>query len=356
MATMFGQPYRKEEILARIGHLSQVAGIRMMQLNDGRESGVRVADVRTGSGLRFQVSLDRGMDISLAEYKGIPLAWRSPQGDVHPSYYDPRGFAWARSFPGGLMTGCGMTYFGPPCLDQGDELGLHGRLSNLPAFDVRPGSRWDGDALMIQLDGCVRESTLFKENMLLHRFIESGLGESVITLRDTVRNEGQEPTPLMMLYHVNLGWPVVDAGSRLMLNSANTTARDAEAERGLADARNCSSPIHNYKEQVFNHDLVVDNEGFAVALVLNTRMNLGVYVRFRKKELPWYAEWKMMGESAYVMGLEPANCGLGGRAKERAAGALEFLNPGEERHFLVHIGILEGEKQIGDFAKKYSLR
>jgi hypothetical protein len=206
------------------------------------------------------------------------------------------------------------------------------------------------------LEGYVRESTLFKENMLLHRVMETRLGESVITLRDTIRNEGQEPTPLMMLYHVNLGWPIVDDGSQLLLNTANTSARDAEAEQGLADAQRCSSPIRNYREQVFHHNLVVDKEGFAAALLLNRKINLGVYVRFRRKELPRYVEWKMMGESAYVMGLEPANCGVGGRAKERASGTLQFLDPGEERHFLVHIGIVEGEKQINDFAEKNSLR
>ncbi|MEO8167874.1 MAG: hypothetical protein ABI623_06485, partial [bacterium] len=60
MAHLFEKEYNKEHLLARIGDLSQVAGIRMMQLSDGVEAGVRIADVRTGSGLRFQVSLDRG--------------------------------------------------------------------------------------------------------------------------------------------------------------------------------------------------------------------------------------------------------------------------------------------------------
>jgi hypothetical protein len=356
MATLFGQSYGRKEIIARVGQLSQIAGIRMMQLRDGVESGVRIADVRTGSGLRLQVSLDRGMDISVAEYKGIPLAWRSPQGDVHPSQYDPRGLAWTRSFPGGLMTGCGMTYLGSPCVDQGEELGLHGRLSNLPAFDVRPGYRWDDDVLTMSLEGYVRESTLFKENLLLRRVIVGRLGESEITLRDTVRNDGNEPTPLMMLYHVNLGWPIVDDGTRLLLNAATTTARDADAEQGLADARVCSSPLPNFKEQVFSHELIADDEGYASALLLNLRLHLGVYVRFRKKELPRYIEWKMMGESTYVMGLEPANCGVGGRARERAAGTLQYIHPREEREFVLHIGIVEGEHSIRTFAANNNLR
>ena len=57
----------------------------------------------------------------------------------------------------------------------------------------------------------------FREHLTLQRSIETTLGESTIVLRDTVRNDGPLPTPLMMLYHVNVGWPVVDAGARLLL-------------------------------------------------------------------------------------------------------------------------------------------
>ena len=114
MTTLFGKNYSRRELKQRIGHLSQVAGVRLMQLQEGQEAAVRIADVRSGSGLRFQISLDRGMDISVAEYKGMSLAWRSPQGDVHPSYFDPKGLGWLKSFPGGLMTGCGLTTAGSP--------------------------------------------------------------------------------------------------------------------------------------------------------------------------------------------------------------------------------------------------
>lgn len=349
MALLFGKEYSKESLLKHVGDLSQVAGIRMMQLNDGFESGVRIANVRTGSGLRFQVSIDRGMDISLADYKGIPLAWRSANGDVHPSYYDPRGLGWGRSFPGGLLTGCGMTSVGAPCVDAGEELGLHGRLSNLPAFDVRSETVWENDSCTMKLHGFVRESALFKENLLLHRTIEAQLGESTITINDSVRNEGHQSSPLMMLYHINPGWPLVDKGSRLLLNSRKFTPRDAEAEKGVNEALVFSEPTPAYREQVFFHDLIADNEGFATALLMNLAKHLGLYVRFKQKELPRYIEWKMMGEGTYVVGMEPANCGVGGRAKERTAGTLQFIEPGEERQFFVQLGVLEGDEALSNF-------
>jgi hypothetical protein len=346
MPPLFGRNIGKHDLLLRAGDLSQVAGIRMMTLADGAEQGVRIADVRTGSGLRFQVTLDRGMDLSVAEYRGIPLAFRSPAGDVHPSRFEPSGLGWLRTFAGGLMTGCGMTYVGSPCTDGGADLGLHGRLSHLQATDVAASHRWEGDDCMLTLSGSLRECTMFGENILLRRSIETWLGRSLITIRDAVRNEGQGRSPLMMLYHINAGWPLVDAGARLLTSAARTTPRDPAAAAGLADARLCSSPVPGFAEQVFYHDCAADEQGYSAALLRNRALSLGLFVRFRQKELRRLVEWKMMAEGTYVMGIEPANCGVGGRESERSAGTLEFLDPGEERHFEVQIGVADGEEEI----------
>jgi hypothetical protein len=355
MPPLFGRNIGKDDLLRRAGDLSQVAGIRMMTLADGAEQGVRIADVRTGSGLRFQVTLDRGMDLSVAEYRGIPLAFRSPAGDVHPSRFEPSGRGWLRTFAGGLMTGCGMTYLGSPCTDGGAELGLHGRLSHLQAADVAASHRWEGDECAFRLSGSLRECTMFGENLLLTRSIEALLGRSVITLRDTVRNEGHVRSPLMMLYHINAGWPLIDEGARLLLSGAETTPRDPAAGAGLGRERICSGPVPGFAEQVFYHDCAADEKGYSAALLENSALSLGLLVRFRHKELRRLVEWKMMGEGTYVMGIEPANCGVGGRESERKEGTLEFLDPGEQRSFEVQIGVLDGREEIASAISKNRL-
>jgi len=298
MALLYGANHNRKGLLKRVGALSQVAGVRMMELKQGAEAGVHVADVRTGSGLRFQVSLDRGMDISVAEYKGTPLAWRSPNGDVHPSYFDDRGLGWSRSFPGGLLTGCGLTYVGAPCVDEGEELGLHGRLSNTPATNVRAKTEWHDDRCIFRMTGEVRERSLFKENLLLRRTIETELGESTITLLDTVMNEGFRPSPLTMLYHINLGWPLLDDGAELMLNASLAMARDPEAGKGVSIATKMAAPTPEFKEQVFFHDLRASKAGFAAALLSNKKLGLGLFVRYRQKELPRFIEWKSLHKRA----------------------------------------------------------
>ena len=355
MPPLFGRSIGKDDLLMRVGDLSQVAGIRMMTLADGPEQGVRIADMRTGSGLRFQVTLDRGMDLSVAEYRGIPLAFRSPAGDVHPSRFEPAGRGWLRTFAGGLMTGCGMTYLGSPCTDGGADLGLHGRLSHLQATQVAASERWDGDDCTFTLSGSLRECTMFGENLLLTRSIQTGLGRSLITIRDTVRNEGHDRSPLMMLYHINAGWPLLDAGARLLTSAATTTPRDPAAGAGLAEARICSPPVPEFAEQVFYHDCAADEQGYSAVLLENKALSLGLFVRFRRKELRRLVEWKMMGQGTYVMGIEPANCGVGGRESERAGGTLEHLEPEEERTFEVQIGVADGAEEIAAVISRHRL-
>lgn len=356
MATLFGKPCTRKEILSHVGEISQVAGVRLMRLAEGKEKDVRVADVRTGSGLRFQVTLDRGMDISMAEYRGVPLAWRSPVGDVHPGFFEPKGLGWLRSFPGGLVTGCGLTQAGAPCEDAGEQLGLHGRLSHTPATDIRKSSRWEGDDCIFSLSGAIRDFAMFGENLLLERAVEVTLGKSSFVLRDRVRNEADRTTPLMILYHINVGWPLLAEGSRLLLYSRMTEPRDERAKTGLSEATGFSRPIPGFAEQVYYHDLVPDGEGLVTAALVNSELELGLTVRYRLEELPRFTEWKMMGEGTYVVGMEPANCRVGGRAEERAAGTLQLLEPGEERQFSVEIGILDGRDDLDRFKQENSLR
>src|ERR1051326_1959810 len=101
MAELFGRRWTRSELLARVGDVSQVGGARLVPLAEGPEAGVAVAEVRTGSGFAFAVLPGRGMDIGFAEYRGVPLCWRSSTGEVAASHYEPEGDGWLRGFRGG---------------------------------------------------------------------------------------------------------------------------------------------------------------------------------------------------------------------------------------------------------------
>jgi hypothetical protein len=344
MATLFNRTWTRAELLNYVGDLSQVAGIRLGEWTDGVERGLRVEDVRTGSGLAFSVLLDRGMDIGPASYKGMSLAWVSQAGWAHPMYFDPQGNGWLRTFGGGLLTGCGLTYLGAAGEDEGESLGLHGRLSHLPASHVRVDEAWQGDNCSFWVEGEMRQARVFGENLRLKRRISVTLGGSRILLHDLVENLAATPSPLMILYHINLGFPFLDETSQLLADPHPVEARDAAAEPGLPDWMRFQEPTAGYTEQVFYHDLPADKNGWAGIQLVNPGRNLGLRVRFQKDTLPNLAQWKMMGQGTYVLGLEPANCRAGGRSQERNRGTLQSLQPGEQREFNVEIEVTESSK------------
>ena len=163
MVTLFNREWSKDELLRRVGHMDQLAGIRWLEAGDGKARGSRLLDVWTGIGLRFQVNRDRALDISSCDFKGMPLSWRSPVGDVHPAYYELQGIGWLRSFPGGLLTTCGLDQFGLPSQDGGGDFGLHGRISNLPADQVNTRTYWEGDDYKLEISAEVRQASVFGE-------------------------------------------------------------------------------------------------------------------------------------------------------------------------------------------------
>jgi len=352
MVTLYGRAIRREELLRSVGSMEQVGGIKLFKISDGVERDVRIALMKTGE-LNLVIAVDRCLDIANAEYRGIPIGWISPTGIVSPYFFEPEKFGWLRGFFAGLLTTCGLTYMGAPTIDQGEELGLHGRISYSPAKLSSVGGRWDGDEYVIWIEGEMREVKAFELNLVLKRRIESRLGEKKIRIFDEVVNEGWVKQPLMILYHINIGFPIVADGSRFISTSRLYVPRDEEARKDAERYDQIHGPVKGYREKVYFHDLAVDENGYAYAAVINEKLldGIGVYVRFRKDQLNRFVEWKMLGEGAYVIGMEPANALAMGRDKERKWGTLQHIHPQEHRKFELEIGIIVGE-EIKRFVEK----
>ena len=45
--------------------------------------------------------------------------------------------------------------------------------------------------------------------------------------------------------------------------------------------------------------------------------------------LPHHVQWRMPGAGTHVLGIEPTNCNVRGRAAARADGSLQMIEPGE---------------------------
>jgi len=350
MAHLFDLSWRKGELQDRVGDMSQIAYARPCVLTEGKAKGVSAIDFNTGSGLRFTVIPDRGLDISQADYAGKSLCWRSATGEVAPAFFEPQGLGWLNGFFGGLLTTCGLTYLGAPCVDEGEPLGLHGRVDYIPAQEVAIYTGWEGDEYVVGVKGKIVEVSAFGPHLVLKRSIYAFAGEERLFIRDEVVNQGNAPTPHMMLYHINVGFPVLDSDSRFLAPSLAVTPRDREAEKGIESYDRAIPPTDGFAEQVFYHDLAALKDK-TMAGVVNPAIGFGLYVAYRKRQLPYLVQWKMMGKGAYVMGLEPSTNYVGGRAGERAAGRLRTLKPGESAIYDLEIGVLPAREDILGFEK-----
>jgi hypothetical protein len=343
MVQLFSKKLMPQDLLRRIGDMSQVAGVQPLELVDGSERGVRAVNLYNAAGLEMLIVPDRGMAVTRLSYQGVPLPLLSPVGTTHPAFAEPRGLGWLRTWPAGFLTPCGLTQVGSPCLDGNEELGLHGRVAQIPARQVSWGAAWQGEQYVLWVEGLIRETAVFGENLLLQRRIWTTLDSSTFWIEDRVENQGFSPAPHMFLQHINLGYPLVDETTRLVLPVHTTKPRDEAAQSGLEHCCEFSVPVPGFQEQVFYHDLQPDVSGRVEVRLENPAFNrgrgLGVALRYAKADYPIFVEWKMMGEGLYVVGLEPANCHVSGRCQERANDTLPVLAPQEVRTYKLEVDV-----------------
>ncbi|MHB8279268.1 MAG: hypothetical protein ACYDIA_16685 [Candidatus Humimicrobiaceae bacterium] len=61
---IFGKDLSKNEIIKKIGDISQLGGIKSYEFSDGKAKGIRAVDLKSPCGIDMTVLLDRAMDIS----------------------------------------------------------------------------------------------------------------------------------------------------------------------------------------------------------------------------------------------------------------------------------------------------
>ena len=344
---LYDRTFSRREVEERVGRIEQVGGLRRMMLTEGREQGAEIIQVRTGAGLAYHVLPSRCLDISLATVGDVPISWQSANGDVHPAYYDPRGLEWLRTAAGGLLMTCGFTQAGAPNVDSGVELGLHGRAHHTAASQVAAQGRWDGDEYETIVSGTVEETIIFGEHVRLTREIRSKLGSNSISISDRYENFGFAPAPLMLLYHFNFGFPLLMRESTFSFPSRHVQPR--EEDTPMKGCNGWQAPDPGHVERVYLHsDLTSDEQGWAHASIHNPHFPSGfgsghqpvtVTLSWDTATLPGLVQWRMPGAGAHVLGIEPTNCNVRGRAASRADGSLYMMEPGEARDFSLRLDV-----------------
>lgn len=329
----------------KISHHLQLGGIETAVLDNGPGRGTRIAWINTGAGLRYKVVIDRAMDIADAFFNQHSLAWISHSGVTAPQRITDKGLDWLQTFGGGLMTTCGLSHVGGPESDEYGDRGLHGPISNTPAeiISIIQPDPVNGQMEM-SITGIMQQVQVLGPQLVLKRTISSTLGQAGIRVHDEVINKGNVPAPHMLLYHFNLGWPLVDEGADICWEG-DWTSREGNPDHIFREGhpyKKCAAPTDSHagsgEEAAIIHP-VADADGWCTCGVHNAALPLALSLRFKKTQLPVLTNWQHWGKGEYVMGLEPGTHPPTGQAKARREGTLITLQPGEARHYELQIAV-----------------
>lgn len=279
-----------------------VFSLRRMTLADGPEAGLDCLALSTGGGLDAWLLAGRSLDIGPLWWRGRQLGWMPPQGFAHAALRraeeeDGQGFG---RMIGGFLVTCGLSHIRQP---MGGEP-LHGRFPYTPARVTRAEETADG-ALDVEAE--VVEARLGGAVLVLRRRISAVANGTALRIRDEVENAGHGPAPHAILYHMNLGWPLLAPGTRVELDGRDLAGSlqpgAPDAVRGPATCRPAGNGVAR----------IISPEGMAMTL------------RFDPATLPLLQLWHDLRPRVAILSLEPCSTAIGDAPPE--------LGPGERRSY-----------------------
>jgi hypothetical protein len=323
-----------------VGLARQTMAADLITRGDGWERGVRSVLLQNDR-LAIEVVVDRGLDIASARIRQIPVAWRSPTEIVAPWFVENAGFGPHRGFFGGLLTTCGLDHIGRPAERSAQRFGyaaratdtfpMHGRISGTPARLSGYGVRERDGKLEAFVEGLVTQVAVFGEHLTLRRSINITFASATIRIEDEVENNGYASSPLAVMYHVNVGWPVVAPGAHVRVGG--------RLLRGDEDFAAVHPPSAGRPERVWFFEA-----GAGVAGVANRQVDsaqaAGLRLNWDATALPTLVKWEIANVAGhYAIGLEPSTMRISDNAPEPSFPTLE---PGQSTRLGVTIELLHG--------------
>lgn len=338
--------------LAYCGHPYQLFGVQECVMKDGFANGIRILEVKNGKGLAFSILLDRGLGISSLSNHGINCSFLSASGIRNPAFYDRSDEGFLRSFHAGFLTTCGLFNVGVSSEDDGEKTVVHGDIDNTPAEHYHYYVEDD----VLHIKALIRVERIFYHKVTLERHFKVSLSKNEFSIEDKIENTGSTTCPIMLLYHINMGYPLLDENSELFINSTDIKPRTPLAKEDLANWNKLEQPQHNYQERCYYHSFSksCDKEEDAVAALFQPKHNLGLAIHFDSSKLDHFTQWKQMGYRDYALGLEPGNSHCDGRDIMRREGALKFLSPGDTTTYGVRIELLNNKEDFSQLKANYS--
>jgi hypothetical protein len=332
------------EVKAHYASLEAYAGARLVTLGDGGERGVRVIELRSGGGLDLEVVVDRGFDIGRVACKGSTVSWHAAHGLRAPWLTDAssdRGQGFLRGASGFLVT-CGLDHIRQPETDTLDaaplypsgeiDYPLHGQGTGQPARLIGYGLDDAGDEPFLWAEGEVIQSMTFRGALRLTRRVTVPLGGSSFSIVDRVTNIGPFASTHMLLYHFNLGHPLIDAGSTIEVPDSRVTWRGTDHDP-LAPI---AAPQDEHSADL---SIFAMGPGRCAACRVRSPRGFSLDLSFDQAALPFLQMLRMGGRGLYGLGLEPCTSGARSRREARAQQQMILLHPGDSRNYTLDISL-----------------
>ena len=333
------------ELMKYMGSMQQAAYIRPLTYAEGRSTGLKTYEVKNGP-LVYKLMADKCLDMSELSYKGVNFSFLSKPGLQGRNAYDTAGEEAVRGIMGGMFFTAGVENICAPCRVGGVDYPMHGRMRTTPGEHLCADAHWEDDGYHLTASAEMREAALFGENMVLRRRIDTIYGEKTVAITDTFENQSYRDEPLMLLYHINLGWPFLDENLRLYIPTKNITPRDAEAEGHEDGYDRMAPPKDNEPEYVFVHDIQADANGETCVVAVNEKLGLGLRIAWNIRNLPRFMEWKSTASGDYVIGLEPSNSSVYGRSWHEERDSVHRLAPFDSETNVLTFTVLDGKEEI----------
>lgn len=334
-------------LMKKLGNMDQLCGIRECTLSNGMAQGIKAAEFHNAAGLRFTVVPDRCMDIYDMSYKGINLSFLSRNGLYSPLAHTALDREFSQQWSGGMLTTCGLDNVGGSCTGN-INYPTHGRIPAIPADHFGTDITRDGDDMILTAAGEVHQARLYGAHLELKRKLTTTMYGKSVVINDVITNLDAADEPVMLLYHCNFGYPLLNEGCTVWTTEDKVTPLNDLSK----DPSNMIAPIDGRGEELYLHEMKTET---AVGLLRNDALGLAGYVRSDTKYLPNMMEWKMMKTHDYVLAFEPCNTYSINRFQADEAGKLAILPAYSAMTTRVEIGVLEGD-EIDAFIKANNLK
>lgn len=296
----------------RVSNLMQIASVRRYEMTEGRERGLRVLDCDNGR-LRFLLNESKALDMMQLYDRGMNVSFLSKNG------FTAREIPFSRRFEGGMLYTVGLDSAGAR---EGHE--LHGTFHSLPARVTRAECGEEG----IRITAEIEDGELFGKHLILRRTVTSAVESDSVTVHDELINSGTRTENFCLLYHVNLGYPMLDEGVRILSDAEEVIPRTPLAKIDLSRRTVFRANEDNAEERCF----FLKNKTPCVQAI-NERIRRRFVLSYSGDTLPCMIQWNSHASGDYALGLEPSTTFLDERF------SYSTIRPSESVRFFVNFAV-----------------